>query len=66
MAEVVTHSTQYLSDQDLNAIAVYLKSLAPANSAPALRANDATAKALFNGDVSKPGAQVYVDTRPMM
>lgn len=29
MSEVVAHSTQYLSDGDLNAIAVYLRSLAP-------------------------------------
>lgn len=29
MSEVVAHSTQYLSEGDLNAIAVYLRSLAP-------------------------------------
>ena len=33
MSEVVTHSTQYLSDGDLNAIAVYLRSLAPETAA---------------------------------
>ncbi|RTF76568.1 cytochrome c [Serratia marcescens] len=33
MSEVVTHSTQYLSDGDLNAIAVYLRSLAPDTAA---------------------------------
>ena len=33
MSEVVTHSTQYLSDGDLNAIAVYLRSPAPETAA---------------------------------
>lgn len=61
MTEVITHSTQYLSDNDLHAIAVYLKSLPPADDAPPIRADDTTAKALFRGDVSQPGAQLYVD-----
>lgn len=30
MAEVIAHSTQYLTEDDLQAIAIYLKSLAPA------------------------------------
>lgn len=34
MAEVVMHSTQYLSDADLNSIGVYLRSLPPAPASP--------------------------------
>lgn len=33
----------------------------PAEDAPAIRLTDDTAKARFKGDVSAPGAQVYVD-----
>ena len=48
MSEVVTHSTQYLSDGDLNAIAVYLRSLAPETAAkaaaPAVQANNPAAR----------------------
>ncbi|WP_435653408.1 c-type cytochrome [Enterobacter cancerogenus] len=61
MTDVIAHSTQYLSDEDLNAIAVYLKSLPAADNTAAPQASDATSQALFKGDVSQPGAQVYVD-----
>lgn len=51
MSEVVTHSTQYLSDGDLNAIAVYLRSLAPETAAkaaaPAVQANNPGGKATY-------------------
>ena len=40
MAEVVAHSTQYLSEDDLTAIAVYLKSLSPAMDAVATNVNE--------------------------
>lgn len=36
MAEVVSDSTQYLDNQDLNAIAIYLKSLPPGRQSPSL------------------------------
>ncbi|AZD63983.1 Cytochrome c, mono-and diheme variants [Pseudomonas chlororaphis] len=62
MSDVVVHSMQYMSADDLTAIARYLKSL------PAVDANDqphqydkAVAEALWKGDDSKPGASVYVD-----
>ncbi|WP_414004073.1 c-type cytochrome [Pantoea sp. alder69] len=61
MTDVIAHSTQYLSDEDLNAVAVYLKSLPAADNTTAPQASDATSQALFKGDVSQPGAQVYVD-----
>lgn len=41
MTEVVAHSTQYLSEDDLTAIAVYLKSLSPAMESIATNVNDA-------------------------
>ncbi|WP_097306333.1 cytochrome c [Pseudomonas chlororaphis] len=62
MSDVVVHSMQYMSQDDLTAIARYLKSL------PAVDANDqphqydkAVAEALWKGDDSKPGASVYID-----
>ena len=62
MTDVIENSTQYLSDADLRAIAVYLRSLKSSDtSAAAPQANDAATTALTKGDVSHPGAQEYVD-----
>lgn len=64
MAPVIGESTQALSDADLQAIAVYLKSLpARASSgafddAPATRA--VTAQELQTGEPERPGAGVYL------
>jgi alcohol dehydrogenase (quinone), cytochrome c subunit len=63
MVQVVEDSTQYLNDDDLAAIAAYLKSLPPharsgdfnAGSNAALQ----TAQALETGDVERPGAGIY-------
>ncbi|MGF6963613.1 mono/diheme cytochrome c family protein [Paraburkholderia sp. WC7.3g] len=63
MVQVVEDSTQYLSDDDLAAIAAYLKSLPPhapggffnARSSAALQ----TVQALKTGDVERPGAGIY-------
>ncbi len=62
MSDVVVHSMQYMSHDDLTAIARYLKSL------PAVDPNDQphqydqqVAQALWKGDDSKPGASVYID-----
>lgn len=61
MAEVIHNSTQYLSDADRRAIAVYLKSL-PADGNYRAQVNDnATTKALDAGIATAPGAQIYVD-----
>lgn len=61
MSDVVTHSTQYLSDEDLAAIAHFLKSLPPAREETALTYDPNTRTALASGNVSAPGAQLYVD-----
>ena len=69
MTEVVAKSTQYLTDQDLMAIAEYLKSLPPATNQEedtedfAMQASDASAAthALRAGDTALRGSQVYLD-----
>lgn len=61
MNDVITDSTQYFSDDDLKAIAVYLKSLkGPGDAAP--YAYDSTlAGQLFHGNAPSPVAQLYID-----
>jgi mono/diheme cytochrome c family protein len=69
MAGVVEKSTQYLTDQDLMAIAEYLKSLPSSDRNknglpdPGLQASHATAAthALQSGDTKLRGARVYLD-----
>jgi mono/diheme cytochrome c family protein len=69
MAEVVGKSTQYLTDQDLMAIAEYLKTLPPSNDARqgngdlAIQASAASAatRALSAGDTGMRGSRVYLD-----
>lgn len=65
MVQVVEDSTQYLNDADLDALAVYLKSLPP--RAPGGHFNghsnaaQQTAQALKTGDVERPGAGIYAN-----
>ncbi|WP_404937985.1 cytochrome c [Pseudomonas sp. JDS08PS003] len=62
MSDVVVHSMQYMSENDLTAIARYLKSL-PAND-PQDQPHPydkQVAEALWKGDDSQPGAAVYID-----
>jgi mono/diheme cytochrome c family protein len=62
MGDVVEHSTQYLSDADLEAIAVYLKSLgAPAQSV-SFHADDSTLKQILSGQATGRGASIYIDS----
>ena len=62
MAEVVENSTQYLSDEDASAIAVYLKSLSRNGSgAPQRTYEKGTALALIQGNMGQIGAKEYVD-----
>lgn len=62
MSDVIVHSMQYMSDEDLTAIARYLKSLPAVNPADKPHQYDpAVADALWNGDDSKRGAAVYID-----
>jgi mono/diheme cytochrome c family protein len=62
MTDVVVHSMQYMSDDDLTAIARYLKTL-PANDPndQTQKYDEQVAQALWKGDDSKAGAKVYVD-----
>jgi len=53
MAEVVLHSTQYLSEPDLQAMAIYLKSLPQVEPAPS------TAAAAAGSAASPQGADIY-------
>lgn len=63
MTEVVEHSLQYLTKEDATAIARYLKSLGARDpNQVGYKPDDAVAKALWQGDDSKPGASVYVDS----
>jgi mono/diheme cytochrome c family protein len=62
MSDVVVHSTQYLSEEDLQAIATYLKTLPPARSeSSSFTANPATAAALAAGHETDRGAELYDD-----
>ena len=62
MGDVVLHSTQYLKDEDLQAIAAYLKTLPAArNDSSAFAANPATAAALAAGREAGRGAELYLD-----
>jgi alcohol dehydrogenase (quinone), cytochrome c subunit len=59
MIDVVNNSTSYLSDNDINAIAKYLKSL-PATSAQQVVAyNSGTTVTLHNRPTTQPGGAVY-------
>lgn len=62
MSDVIVHSTQYLNDADLQAIAAYLKTLPPsAGGPPKFAANPATAAALAKGQEAGRGAELYDD-----
>ena len=63
MVEVVNNSTAYMSDEDLQAIAVFLKSLpavAESNVAPYTNSNEETMQ-LLALNFSKTGSQVYYE-----
>jgi alcohol dehydrogenase (quinone), cytochrome c subunit len=62
MSDVVVHSTSHLTDEDLLAIASYLKTLSPALKDQAkYSADPATATALAAGRESSRGAELYDD-----
>jgi alcohol dehydrogenase (quinone), cytochrome c subunit len=62
MIDVLNNSTPYLSDSDINAIAVYLKSLPATSAQQAVAYSDATTAALRSGHAAQPGAAVYTGT----
>ena len=59
MTEAVNNSTSYLTDDDSNAIAIYLKSLPATSTQKAVTYNDATTAALRNRPSMQPGGAVY-------
>ncbi|UII71646.1 cytochrome c [Pseudomonas sp. HN11] len=62
MSDVVVHSMQYMSEDDLTAIARYLKSLPAVDPKDRSHAYDKqVAEALWKGDDSQRGASVYID-----
>jgi len=63
MNDVIVHSMQHTSDRDLRSIAMFLKSLTPASGAApvAYHYDPAAATELQKADVSRTGAQIYVD-----
>ncbi|WP_322032165.1 cytochrome c [Paraburkholderia sp. J76] len=62
MADVVQHSTQYMSDTDLGAIAAYLKTLSPVDPKDDVLAPDQTAAAALRaGTDRRNGALTFVD-----
>jgi mono/diheme cytochrome c family protein len=62
MSDVIDYSTKFMNDDDLKAIAKYLKSLPPAASSShaAWVYNNATAAGLSAGTDSRPGAATYL------
>jgi mono/diheme cytochrome c family protein len=63
MAQVVEESTQHLTDADLNAIAVYLKSLPPVNkdATKPLAYDESVAQALRTGKDQGDGAMAFLN-----
>lgn len=63
MADVVEHSTQYMTDNDLNAMSAYLKTLTPApNKEVTLpEKKDITTQKLLDGDYDSRGAILYAE-----
>ena len=63
MADVVAHSTQYLSADDVRSMARYLKQLPARRDRPELWSpkQDTTTAKLRAGDYSEPGATRYVE-----
>jgi len=59
MAEVVSHSLQHLSDQDVNAMAEYLKSLLQTSTPPATIEMEVSASQTF--EILARGARLYRD-----
>ncbi|QUS37131.1 c-type cytochrome (plasmid) [Falsirhodobacter algicola] len=64
MQDVVAHSLQYLTPEDITAIARYLKTLSPAGDQAArfTPGDTATASALARGETSSRGGEVFLDS----
>jgi mono/diheme cytochrome c family protein len=59
MTDVISNSTSYFSDSDIEAIAVYLASLPPGSAQQAVAYDNATTEALRNSPAAEPGAAIY-------
>ena len=59
MTDVINNSTSYLSDGDIQAIAVYLASLPATSTQQAVVYDDATTDMLRNSPTTQPGAAIY-------
>jgi mono/diheme cytochrome c family protein len=64
MAEVIAHSTQFMTDPDVAAIATYLKSLSPApdSGRATYAASDASLKTIMAGNEQSPGGRIFMDS----
>jgi len=59
MTDVINNSTSYFSDGDIQAIAVYLKSLPATSAQQPVAYDNATTDALNNSPTTQPGAAIY-------
>jgi mono/diheme cytochrome c family protein len=64
MADAVRHSTQYMTDQDVTSIAIYVKSLSPApeHGRASFVASDSTMSTIMAGSERSPGGRIYLDS----
>jgi mono/diheme cytochrome c family protein len=64
MADVIEHSSQYMTDADIAAIAAYLKSLLPATETghASFTANDTTLQTILAGAETSPGGRIFMDS----
>jgi mono/diheme cytochrome c family protein len=64
MADAVRHSTQYMTEQDVTAIAIYVKSLSPApeRGRASFVASDSTIGSIMAGSERSPGGRIYLDS----
>jgi mono/diheme cytochrome c family protein len=60
MLDVVNNSTPYLTDEDVSAMAAYLKSLPATAQQAAYVYDDATTKSLQSGKPQEAGAAIYL------
>lgn len=61
MVEVINNSTRYMSDEDINAMAVYLNSFPATEDEGDFVYDDTETQRLLSLDFSTPGAQIYYE-----
>jgi mono/diheme cytochrome c family protein len=64
MSDVIEHSTQFMTDDDVAAIAAYLKSLSPApeDGRATYVASESTIRTIMAGGEQTPGGRIYMDS----